>query len=446
MLANDSMIPALRRDLTTLEMEYMGLSTVYSDTHPKAVEIQEKINFVKKKIQDESLKRVTSGNTEDIQYLRVSVEELVRTQNQLSSIEGKKIFLKTQIDKAEKDFLDLSNKKETFTSLTRQQKIYEQSLSTLIDRQNQANIQKHAIQGKISLLASPIEPLFPVKPNIRLYFIFTFILAFLMGLAMVSLADQLDNSVKSSEEAQALLQLPIKGLIQDLGPCLKGAPTDAIDPMLCTHVTPSSPESETFRTLRTNILYAHKQNPFQTLMVVSPTIGAGKSTVSANMAITIAQAGYNVILVDTDLRRPSVHRLFRLDNSKGLTRLLTGTAPEECIQDTPVPRLRVLTSGPLPPNPTELLHNEGFQEVVNYLKTKADFVVFDNPPIKKLTDSLILATKVQRIFFMVSVGMTDKKETLIAHDLLKGLNCEILGMLCNRVPASDLGGYYYYYS
>lgn len=445
-IQNDIVV-SLRRQLVDLEMEQMSIGSVYTPTHPKVAELKEKIEFIQKRIQSESVKVLDDTSSESEQFLRVYVEDLARQETAAATIEAKILYLQGETKKLDTEFVDLSNQKEAYTNLVRQQKIFEQSLSNLIDRKNQGNIQKQAVKGRLSYLSRAFEPVFPIKPNLRLYFIFTFALAFLMGLAMVSLAEQLDNSVKSSDEARLILGLPIKGLIQDLGPCQNyvAAHDDPIDKLLCTHLNPSASESETFRTLRTNILYSYKQNPFQTLMVASPTIGAGKSTVSSNIAITIAQAGYRVILVDTDLRRPSLHKLFRLDNSTGLTRLLTGQPFEEVIKETPVPRLRVLTTGPLPPNPSELLHNEGFQEVINFLKTQADFVIFDNPPVKKLTDSLILATKIQRVFFMVSIGMTDKKEIIIAHDLLKGLNCEIAGLICNRVPASELGGYYYYY-
>jgi len=437
----------LRKELTSLELESMSLSMVYKEDHPKILEVKDKIAFIRKKIEEESLKGFSSVSDENLEVIKVSVGELVRLENQLIFLEARKAMIKQQIDKAEKGFIDLSNNKQKYTDLVREQKVLEQSLASNIDRKNQALIEKQGVRSRLSVLARPWEPNFPVKPNYKMYMLFTLVLAFLTGLGVVSLAEQIDNSVKSTQEIQEMLNLPIRGLIQDLYKCQKYVPQtkDPVDPLLCTHLFPASKEAESFRTLRTNILHQHKENPFQTMMVVSATECVGKSTVTSNLGIIIAQAGYRVIIVDTDLRHPTIHKKFRLENNKGLTNLLTGMPFDEVIQPTCIPRLSILAAGGLPPNPAEILQNDGFQEVINFLKTQADFVLFDNPPLNLVTDSLILATKIQRVFYLVGIGHTDKNEIRTSFELLKGLNCNVAGLICNRIPPNEMGGYYYYY-
>ncbi|MBF0501129.1 MAG: polysaccharide biosynthesis tyrosine autokinase [Candidatus Riflebacteria bacterium] len=447
---NREVIVMLRQQLTSLEMESMNLSMVYAANHPKLREVSEKIDFIKKKLSNETVRAYADSNvsTENNEVIRVSVEELVKLENQFATQEARKVFVKEQIQQCEKSFLELSNKKQNYTALMRQQRSLEQSLSSLIDRHNSALIDRQAAGNKISPLSQPYLPAFPSKPNVRVYLLFTLVLAFVTGLAMVSLAEQIDTSVKTPQEVQMMLNLPVRGMIQDLSKCNNYVPQnrDPLDAMLCTHLYPGSKESESFRILRTNILHLYREQPFQTFMIASATECVGKSTMTANVGVVIAQAGYRVILVDTDLRHPTLHKKFRLDNARGLTNLLTGMPFSEAIQPTCIPRLSILTSGPLPPNPSELIQNDGFTDVINFLKSQADFIIFDNPPLNLVTDSLILATKLQRTFYLVGMGYTDRKEVQVSYDLLKGLNCDIAGVICNRIAASEMGGYYYYYT
>lgn len=446
--SNREVVVMLRKELTTLEMELLNLQDVYAENHPKMKEVREKIEFIRSKIGEESTKAFADTSNEDTVVVRVSIEELVRLENEATTLEARKIFLKERINEREKAFLDLSNKKQEYTALVRQQRSLEQSLTTLIDRHNTALIDRQAMSSKMTVLSQPYLPSVPVKPNVRVYLLFTLVLAFITGLALVSLAEQIDTSVKTPQEVQSLLGLQVRGMIQDLTKCLNYVPQnrDPLDPMLCTHLYPGSKESESFRILRTNILHLYKEQPFQTFMIASATECVGKSTITCNAGIVVAQAGYRVILVDTDLRHPTLHKKFRLDNTRGLTNLLTGMPFSEAIQTTCIPRLSVLTSGPLPPNPSELIQNDGFTDVINFLKTQADFVIFDNPPLNLVTDSLILATKLQRTFYLVGMGYTDRKEVQVSYDLLKGLNCDIAGIICNRIAPSEMGGYYYYYT
>jgi len=441
-------VKQLRQELTKLEIEAITLAQSYRDDHPKCLEIKDKIAFLQKRLGEETAKVYSSGAKQDDALVNVSVTELVRQENQLLSLKAREVFLNSQLTRAQRDFEAYLAQRKEVAGWLREQRTLEQSQNILVEKINQVRIDKESVKGNLRLLSISGMPQYPVQPNVKMYLLLTAVVSILVSLVMVFLAEQLDTSLKTTEEAKRTLGLQMRGMIPDLGNCDQYSPKarDPLDAKLCTVLYPTSTEAEAFRTLRTTLLHSHKDNPFQTLLITSATERVGKSTVIANTAIVLAQAGFQVILVDTDLRRPAQHKYFRVDNSKGLTNLLTGMSFPEVVKDTPVPRLRLITSGPLPPNPAELLQTDGFSDVVNFLKTQADFVLFDNPPINAVTDGLILATKVQRVLYLVAIGQASRKEVEKGLEFLSGLHCELMGMVCNWVKPHEMGGYYYHYS
>lgn len=205
------------------------------------------------------------------------------------------------------------------------------------------------------------------------------------------------------------------------------------DKELITLANPKSPVSEAYRTLRTNIQFSSLDKPLRTLLVTSSSPNEGKSTTLGNLAVTFAQAGYRVILVDCDLRRPSLHEVFRIENSAGLTSLIIDDNPASGLaRETSVPNLRVIPAGPLPPNPSELLGSQRMDKVIEVLKSEADFVLFDCPPILAVTDAAVLARKVDGVLLVVSAGKTKREHAARAKLLLDKVNANILGVALNN--------------
>lgn len=213
---------------------------------------------------------------------------------------------------------------------------------------------------------------------------------------------------------------------------------------LITLLDPKSPISEAYRTLRTNIQFSQLDKPTRTIMVTSTTPEEGKSTTLANLAITFAQDGHKAILVDCDLRRPNIHRLFGLPNTDGLTSLaLNEKLTKLPLQETSVPNLRILTSGPLPPNPSELLGSARMDQIIASLKEEADYVLFDSPPIIAVTDAAVLGRKVDGVLLVVRAGKTKREHAAKAKLLLEKVNANILGVVLNNVKfESSLYCYY----
>ncbi|MBI2849172.1 MAG: CpsD/CapB family tyrosine-protein kinase [Chloroflexi bacterium] len=203
---------------------------------------------------------------------------------------------------------------------------------------------------------------------------------------------------------------------------------------LITQWSPRSPIAEAYRQLRTNIQFSALDRPLQTLLVTSTNPEEGKSTVLANLSITFAQTGSKVILVDCDLRRPSLHRYFGLKDSAGLTNLVVDSAAKQLpLQDSGIPNLLILPSGPLPPNPSEILGSRRMTEVIEQLKTEADYVFFDSPPVVAVTDAAVLAPRVDGVLLVVYAGKTKRDLAQKAKTLLDKVNANLLGVVLNNV-------------
>jgi capsular exopolysaccharide synthesis family protein len=214
---------------------------------------------------------------------------------------------------------------------------------------------------------------------------------------------------------------------------------------LITISEPRSAISEAYRTLRTNLDFASLAKALKTLVITSAGVGEGKSTTLANLAVVSAQAGRKVTLVDADLRRPAVHKIFGLSNEAGLTTvMMEGSALNSLpLQATGIEGLSVLTSGPLPPNPAELMGLRRMEELVAALAEVADQVFFDTPPVVAVTDAAVLATKVDGVLLVVSAGKTRRDHARTAVQRLEQINARLVGtVLTNVQMGAGFTGYY----
>jgi len=214
---------------------------------------------------------------------------------------------------------------------------------------------------------------------------------------------------------------------------------------LLAHLSPKDPVAEQYRTIRTNIQFSNADREIKTLVLTSSGSAEGKSTTSSNLAAVYAQQGLKVLLIDADLRKPTAHYTFRLENHAGLTNVLTRQSTlGQAVQETEVRDLYVLTSGPIPPNPSELLASNQMETLLKEMKQQFDIIIFDTPPILAVSDAQILANQVDASILVVSSGKTDRAAALKAKELLINAKSKLLGAVLNNRKIYG-GNYYYYY-
>jgi capsular exopolysaccharide synthesis family protein len=212
---------------------------------------------------------------------------------------------------------------------------------------------------------------------------------------------------------------------------------------LITLTNPRSPASEAYRTLRTNLIFSSINEPLHTLVMTSPTPEEGKSTAVANLAVTLAQGGKKTLIVDCDLRRPRQHTLWGVEPEPGLTSMMLEETAAPPLVDAGVENLRLLPSGPLPPNPADLIGSPRMDAIVEQLKGEADFILFDAPPVIAVTDATLLAAKLDGVLMVIRAGGTRREHAEQARDLLERVNVRIVGaVLTNAQVDARMGGYY----
>ena len=322
------------------------------------------------------------------------------------------------------DFLQarLSNLQSTFASLL--QLSQEKSINNL------------TVIEPAGIPSAPVNAGAPLK-NIFLGGLFGLILT--AGVAY--LVEQLDNTIKTPEEVDQVLNLPTLSVVSHIKPL-----TTKNQQGVTTEIDIFSPGAEAYRILRTNIQYANPASPIKTLLVTSSVNGEGKSLTAANLAVVMSQANKRVILVDTDLRRPVLHKIFKVSNRVGVSSLLLNQGPdlELILARRKTGNLWVLPCGPLPLNPAELLSSPQMQSLLAQLCEHADMVIFDCPPLLPIADASILAPQVDATVFVVEAGKTNRQVCRRGHDILTQVGVKPLGVILNKFnPQYGGNGYYY---
>jgi receptor protein-tyrosine kinase len=278
------------------------------------------------------------------------------------------------------------------------------------------------------------------------------VLGALLACGMALLQHSLDDHVNDEEEARSLLDIPVLGVLPlVVSDAIKEGEKTPFDlesgdrPALI--LSRSEPRlMESFRMLRSNVYFALVNSPSRTILVTSTVPGEGKTTTAANLATIMALDGRRVILVDADMRRPSLDKFFNLTRQPGLSNILAGQISwRDALQDTKVPGLRLITSGALPPNPAELLGSPALDELIPELQQEADMVVFDTPPCPATADTPVLSSKVDGVIYVMHLGKVRKAGLQHAFDLLHQANAHLLGVVFNKFESSAQQGYGYYY-
>jgi succinoglycan biosynthesis transport protein ExoP len=319
-------------------------------------------------------------------------------------------------------------------SLVSNQALFQQKLDEL---QVSATLQT----GRATTSSPATPPGSPVSPKPIRSAVLAVVVGLILGLGTAMLLEYLDDSIPSRDALEAALGgVPVLGTIPLVGGRKRRAITAA------TLDAPSSPAAEAYRALRTSVQFLGLDREHTVVQVTSPSAGDGKTTTAVNLSVSLANAGQRVCLVSCDLRKPTVHEAFELDDSVGLTSVITGsTTLGAALQPVPeAPGLALLASGPLPPNPSEVLASRHMRDLIESLRAGFDFVILDCAPLLPVTDGVVLAPVADAVLIVARAGATRTHDLIRADDALRQVHVEVTGTVLNATT-SDLGGYGYGY-
>ncbi|MCP4151870.1 MAG: polysaccharide biosynthesis tyrosine autokinase, partial [bacterium] len=314
--------------------------------------------------------------------------------------------------------------------------------------------------SNIKIIDPADVPRRPISPKRRVVLIMALLMGICGGLGLVFLMEFLDRTIKNPEDVKTLLNVPTLGLIpasntkslydyyQQYANTKKKnvAKKEAKDIEMINFLAPSSPLSENYRNVRTSILLSTPQQPPKVIAISSARPEEGKTSTAVNMAIAFQQLGKKVLLIDGDLRKPRVHKIFRLKNTKGLSSFLVGRCKlTEAVWDTDVPNLSVITSGPIPPNPVELLDSDAMLSLLNDNSSKYDFIFIDSPPFVGLADPIILGKISDGLILVTWAGKTNRRFIEKAKAEIDQFGIRMLGVVLNKVNQKSGLGYQYNY-
>jgi capsular exopolysaccharide synthesis family protein len=383
-------------------------------------------------------------------------------QRELAAVSTEVAGLSGLLETSKKQALDLNLMEIEYNRLQRAKNNTEKVYGMVLERAKEGDLTRMMRFNNIRAIDRPLVPKSPIRPRIPITLALGLLAGLGLGVAAAVGKEVLDQSVKTPEDLENEFGVAFLGLLPQLESSHRPAERNrrlrrtkkrenvpGEVPELIAHREPTCGVAEAARAIRTNIMFMSPDKPHKVLLVTSAGPFEGKTMVSSCIAIAMAQAGQRVVLVDCDLRRPRVHKVFGMNRDHGVTTALMRTsALDEGLVQSPVPGLSVLPSGPLPPNPAELLQSESFGHLLTELTRRFDRVVLDSPPVVPVTDAAILSTRADGTVLVVRAFQTKKDLVKLALRSLRDVSGRIVGTVLNAV---DLGrheyGYrqYYYY-
>ena len=449
--ANDPYIRLLQEQLAKLEVQrdvtvVQNPATVGREIiSDKLKEIDAQINALRLKLQkrtDEFLQTLTPGSGQDAGgYLKSVKQKIIETQIDVQALQTKKKALEDVIHQYEGQFERIPKKNVQLAQLQRARMSTEKLYLMVEEKFNEANITEKSNIGYIEIVEPAGIPGSPASPKMLINLAIAAVLGLGLGLGVVFTKEYLDVKIYTPEEIKrrgfqtltAIKQMDIElaGLAGQLGSA--GHKNTSLDSHLITFSYPFSSTAETYRQLRTNLQFAKLDHPVQAILLTSPTPGEGKSTTASNLGIVFAQTGKKVLLIDADLRRPSIHTEFGLKPEPGLSELLLGKASmQKVLQKTPIENLSVIGCGGIPENPAEILGSDKMRDLIQQAKRDYEIILFDSSPVLAVTDPSVLSTLADGVIVVVSAGKSRAQELEQASELLERVGGKILGVVLNN--------------
>lgn len=356
--------------------------------------------------------------------------------------------------------VELNLKELEFHRLDRHRAQNEKLYGMLIEQLKEADLRRMMNTNNIRLVDPPTEPKEPVAPRISVNVMFGLLGGLLFGIALALLREQLDNTIKTPDSVETKLGVTFLGLLPEIAEeeeekagkrrrrTARRIAQSELAPELLVHERPTSGAAEAARSLRTNLMFMNPDRPFRRILVTSAAPAEGKTTVAVSIAISLAQGGQRVCIVDCDLRRPRLHRIFDRAGDIGLTNVMVGEATvDEVAKPTIVPNLYCVPCGPIPPNSADVVASEKFKKFLDDLSKRFDRVVLDSPPVVAVTDSAIVSTLVDGVIFVIRAFKTHTATCRSALRTLLDVDAPIAGAVLNAVnlKSHEYSYYHYYY-
>jgi capsular exopolysaccharide synthesis family protein len=453
-------IRSLERQIQSAETEKAELLVKYTEEYPEVKKLNERIASLRS-----TKERMESEVSQIIERDKKSLEKdavsgaLVSLRSQLESKRREEAQALAAYEK-EAALANLQGQAETrLTTLKRGIETNRNLLDTYTQRKKEQELAIANTQPDNIKIPAPAEvPTVPEGPQRGRNVLIAFLVSLFAGVGLAFLLDYLDDSVKTSEDISRQLGLPTLALIPHYGSAdrrklLTAGDGEALPTQLVTLEERQSPMAEAYRHLRTSLLFSSAGKPPQSILITSSQPSEGKTTTAVNTAVTLAQADVDVIIIDCDLRRPRLHNYFGFENTKGLTNYLSGDRNTENLIKTcrELPRLKVITSGPIPPNPAELLSSNEMRNLLQFLRGRYKHIIIDSPPAISFTDAAILSTIVDGVVIVAMAGKSSMHLMRRFKQRLGTLGARIYGVVLNGLKSGSMeyeyygSGYYDYY-
>lgn len=418
-ILSNTFIQQQKAELAQLQSQQTQLSEKLGERHPDIIKIRSAIALAQNKLQGEIGKVVQSVG------------------NEFQSAQAKENSLVGALNQQKGAAQSMNRKAIDYNVLERDVESSKQLYESLLQRTKETGISSELKTSNIRVVDRAERPRVPVTPRKALNLMLGLLGGGLLAFGLAFFFEYIDSRIKTPEELKMHLGLPSLGMI----PALDAKSWKGKEPLLNNGVPPNFAES--FRSLRTNVLFSSAEEGSRTLVITSTGPGEGKTTVAANLAIGFAQAGQRVLLVDADMRRPRVHEVFGQEQEPGLSNLMVGNAKASaCVRKSGIPGLWTLAAGRIPPNPAELLGSPRFKGFLASLKDHFDWVLVDSPPVMAVTDAAIAANAASGVIFVVGAEMTSRHAAKQAVDQLEQGRARFVGAVLNRVEI-ERNAYYY---
>ncbi|MCD4670098.1 MAG: polysaccharide biosynthesis tyrosine autokinase [Actinomycetia bacterium] len=357
----------------------------------------------------------------------------------LTEIDSKAIDSKENLDDASEEISKLEESgRDIPESLRKELEMYSSMYVMLSEKYENLKISETIGDSFAKTIETAVVPEESIKPSKKLYLAASFLIGLLLGCGIILLKEALDNAIKTSSDVKRYYGLnTISQIAYDKS-------YDTKKRELIVLKEPDSHVSESIRELRTNLGYFNIDSKSKTIGITSSQLEEGKSFISANLAVSMAQSGVKTLLINADFRKPIIHKYFNFNNNSGITSILTGHSKlSEEVRSTEVENLHFLASGPIPPNPVELLGSDLMGNMLEVLSEKYDYVIIDTPPIVPVTDLVVLARKIDSILVVARAGKVTRSVALQAVEKMEVVKGKVLGVVLNGVVRKE--SYYYYY-